>query len=160
MSHAHTLAEARKLNAKCIWKIYKDDGTPAKTPSSKSWARLQYQSLQHDCDSLFATKNHVTMHQGVEIPAFAPGDPLNDLKAGILSFHIAPSARERLEEMGTIQDVAGGQPRHPRTAHTQVVARREEKGTHPKPQKVKPKPRTENRAPQTKREHTPNSFAL
>ncbi|MEC7000500.1 MAG: hypothetical protein VXX04_01540, partial [Actinomycetota bacterium] len=32
------------------------------------------------------------MHQGVEIPAFAPGDPLNDLKAGILSFHIAPSA--------------------------------------------------------------------
>ncbi|MEE3088887.1 MAG: hypothetical protein VX327_04280, partial [Actinomycetota bacterium] len=92
LSHAHTLAEARKLNAKCIWKIYKDDGTPAKTPSSKSWARLQYQSLQRDCDSLYATKNHVTMHQGVEIPALAPGDPLNDLKAGILSFHIAPSA--------------------------------------------------------------------
>ncbi len=41
---------------------------------------------------------------------------------------------------------------------TSLVGDCEEKGTHPKPQKVKPKPRTENRAPQTKRERTPKLF--
>ena len=32
------------------------------------------------------------MHQGEELPAFAAGDPLDDAKAGILSFTVAATA--------------------------------------------------------------------
>ena len=86
---AQRLARARKMNAKLTWRIYTPDGSPAKSPTSKSWARLKYQAHQPDCRSLFALKNHTIKFFGEDIPAFANGDPINDVKAGILSFTTA-----------------------------------------------------------------------
>ena len=94
------------MNAKLTWNIYKPDGSPAKSPTSKSWARLKYQAHQPDCRSLFALKKHTIKFFGEDIPAFANGDPINDVKAGILSFTTAAS----VAVLETDRDAADVQP--------------------------------------------------
>ena len=80
-----------EIHARGVVSRDKPDGSPAKSPTSKSWARLKYQALQPDCRSLFALKKHTIKFFGEDIPAFANGDPINDVKAGILSFTTAAS---------------------------------------------------------------------
>ena len=70
----------------CVWSVYDSKGVPRKRQPSKSLTRLLFQADLERASDIVAAMPLLIMHEGEPIPAVEPGDPVNDIRVGILRF--------------------------------------------------------------------------